>query len=378
MHTFPGTLACYRRAADMRVVLYSRRPRRGQNFSIELIVAGLLNELRPEFNARLAVSRFASNGLLRRAYNVVEAALRQGDVNHITGDVHFIAYLLAPEKTLLTVHDCCVISGKMDLRKRLIRELWFRMPARRAAFITVVSHTVKAQLLTHVAVPPEKIAVVPSFVPKAYRRIDKPFNTDYPVILQVGTGANKNLLRLCYALKGMRCKLRIIGQLNAEQKRTLRSCAIDYEQFEGVPTEQMVELYASSDVVAFVSTFEGFGMPIVEGNLVGRPVVTSNVESMPEVAGDAACLVDPFDPQSIRAGIERVLHDQAYREQLVQNGFINAKRFEAAAVARSYEQLYERILRRDTAAGASGQETARAKGAQEEGGSPPATSLPGK
>ena len=70
-------------------------------------------------------------------------------------------------------------------------------------------------------------------------------------------------------------------------------------------------------MLTFVSTYEGFGLPILESQATGRPVVTSNVSSMPEVAGDAACLVNPYDADSIREGILRVINDDAYRKDLM-------------------------------------------------------------
>ena len=84
-------------------------------------------------------------------------------------------------------------------------------------------------------------------------------------------------------------------------------------------------------------------MPIVEANAVGRPVVTSNVASMPEVAGNAACLVNPFDTESIRTGILRVIEDAAYRSELIAYGRINAKRFDADNIANQYLAIYQEM-----------------------------------
>jgi glycosyltransferase involved in cell wall biosynthesis len=84
-------------------------------------------------------------------------------------------------------------------------------------------------------------------------------------------------------------------------------------------------------------------MPITEANAIGRPVVTSRIEPMVSVAGGAACLVDPYDPMSIRSGILRVIEDRHYREVLVRLGFENAKRFSAEAVAQSYMAVYREL-----------------------------------
>jgi glycosyltransferase involved in cell wall biosynthesis len=84
-------------------------------------------------------------------------------------------------------------------------------------------------------------------------------------------------------------------------------------------------------------------MPILEAQTVGRPVVTSNISSMPEVAGSAACLVDPYSVESIRAGVLRVIEDAEYRANLISAGFENTQRFKAETVARAYAELYAEL-----------------------------------
>jgi glycosyltransferase involved in cell wall biosynthesis len=96
-------------------------------------------------------------------------------------------------------------------------------------------------------------------------------------------------------------------------------------------------------MVLFASTYEGFGLPIIEAQATGRPVVTSRVTAMPEVAGDGACLVDPYDVASIRSGVLRVLGDRGYRDSLVHRGFENVRRFEPGRIAAQYARLYEEV-----------------------------------
>ena len=98
--------------------------------------------------------------------------------------------------------------------------------------------------------------------------------------------------------------------------------------------------------MVFVSLAEGFGLPILEAQAIGRPVVTSDLSPMRDVAGGAACLVDPRNVDSIRAGIRRVIKDSNYREGLVELGLRNVVQYQPQVVASRYARLYEHIAQR--------------------------------
>lgn len=160
----------------------------------------------------------------------------------------------------------------------------------------------------------------------------------------MGTKANKNLERSLEALKDLTCKVILIGKLSETQQQLLIANSIDFVNYFNLSYEDIISYYKSADIVCFPSTYEGFGMPIVEAQAIGRPVLTSNIGAMAEVAGEGAYLINPFEVDSIRAGLLELIQNEALRIRLIQKGFENVGRFQIEHIARKYLELYDEMI----------------------------------
>jgi glycosyltransferase involved in cell wall biosynthesis len=333
------------REDKISVGFFQRRPRPGFSFSIEAIFEDVRDKLAAQIKSLVFISPYFNDGYFSKFRNIQAAARLQHkcQVNHITGEVHFLNLLMRKNKVLLTIHDCGMMYRKSGLAKIIVQWLYLKFPVSKSRIITTVSEATKRTIIGYTNCNPNKIHVIPVAVNQVFQPHQKAFHKARPVILHIGTGYNKNLERLIEALNGISCELVIVGKLSEEQSVLLQKHGTTYTNHYNVSTETIYQLYRECDLVAFVSTFEGFGMPIVEANVVERAVVTGNVSSMPEVASDAACFVDPFDVNSIREGILKVIRDDAFREELIVNGRKNKLRFEAGKIARQYYELYKEI-----------------------------------
>lgn len=330
----------------LRVVFFQRKPYDFHK-SIEFIFDDVRQRLSGRINPVKKVVSWYSKGILDRIKIIQEAKRYQGDINHITGDIHFAAIGLKKNRTILTVHDCGMLAASSGIKHALLKYFWFTLPLKKVALVTVVSEATKAEFLKYVNYPENRIKVIPVAVSEAFAFQPKPFNKEKPVILQIGTKPNKNLHRLIEALKGLSCHLQIVGIVPDDIKEKLELYGISWRAAADLTDAEIVAQYNACDLVSFVSTYEGFGMPIAEANAAGRPIITSNILSMPQVAADAACLVDPYDVSEIRAGVEKIINDDQYRDQLVRNGLQNCKRFNADHIANMYFALYQQLSSND-------------------------------
>ena len=165
---------------------------------------------------------------------------------------------------------------------------------------------------------------------------------------------HKNLERLIDAFHLVRnegldhLKLVLIGdeisKYAALRRAVHRHQLHKYVRFLGyLPEETLAVMYRLAGVFVFPSLYEGFGLPPLEAMASGTPVVTSNVSSLPEVAGDAAVLVDPYDPAAIADGIYRVLTDEQLRRGLRQRGLARARQFSWEDSVRRVREIYQQV-----------------------------------
>lgn len=324
----------------MKLVLVFRK-QRPDAFSIEELFRTVARELRKQ----IEVIEYEVGQRTDIVRDVRELRSLKADVYHVTGDINYLILLLPRGSTVLTVHDIGhYLVGLSGIKRQIYKWLWLDWPINTAAAVTCVSEETQRNICIHLKVQAARLVVIQNCYSPLFRPAPKAFNAERPVILQVGTKSYKNVKRLARALTGISCRLVLIGKIDLELAAALADASIDHVSHVNLSHEELVREYVACDVVAFASIGEGFGVPIIEAQAVGRPLVTSDVSPMREVAGRGACLVDPLSEESIRAGIRHVIDDPIYRADLVARGLINAQRFSASSVAGRYIAVYQGLL----------------------------------
>jgi len=264
-------------------------------------------------------------------------------------------------RTLLTVHDLSFVRYPQTADPRLYRYLNVAVPrsVQRADHILADSRNTARDLTELWGVPPERISVLYSGVEPRFRpltdgadlaRVRRRYGLPSHFILSVGTlQPRKNYERLIQAFGQLReiaedrsYHLVIVGDrgwLYEPIFDCVRRLGLEGEVlFPGfVADEDLPALYTLADLFAFPSLYEGFGLPVLEAMACGTPVVCSNASSLPEVAGEAALLVDPLDVEGWAEAMRRALEDEELRRELVARGLAQARRF-------TWERAAEELL----------------------------------
>lgn len=260
---------------------------------------------------------------------------------HITGAENYLIPFICKYKTVVTVHDLgFYIRQKKNLYTYLKFILWIK-PLLLANKVTFISEKSFLEAQKLVKFKKNQTCVITNPVSNLFKELsNRNFNSHKPRILHIGTKPNKNLERIIESIKDINCHLRIIGKLNDKDKNILKKHNTEFSQVQDISNDEIIKEYENCDIVCFASTYEGFGMPIIEGQAVGKAVVTSNISPMKEIANDSCVLVDPFNVASIKNGIIEAINNHSKYEEL---GKINVKRFSLDRKVEEYYNLYQKL-----------------------------------
>lgn len=280
----------------------------------------------------------------------------------------FFNYIIPPGvfgKKIAIVHDMAYKAYPETVREktRKFLELSLSRTCEQADKIITISQFSKSEIIHYLQISSDKIEVIPLGVDKNYyhsnytkndiEKIKKKYNINFEYFLYLGTiEPRKNIERLIIAYKDLYEQKHEIPKLILVGKKgwlydkifsTVEQLKLqDMIVFLGyIDIEDMPKLIKGAIAFVFPSLYEGFGLPPLEAMACGTPVITSNVSSLPEVVGEAGLLVNPFDINSIKEAMMRIVVEPDLRNELRGAGFIQAEKFSWKKTAKRIEQIID-------------------------------------
>jgi len=223
--------------------------------------------------------------------------------------------------------------------------------------VITVSKATEEDLVNNSIITRDKVEVIYSGVDKKFapasetecNRVKTKYKLDKPYILSVGTKEpRKNIGRLIEAFQSLANQdidLVLAGKYGWGENHmsNLKSQMSNIKEIGFVGDKDLPAFYSGAQVFAYPSLYEGFGMPILEAMACGCPVITSNISSLPEVAGDAALLVYPKDEKEIAKAMMALVDDEKLRNKLIKRGYEQVKKFSWQKTAEKTLELYHKI-----------------------------------
>jgi glycosyltransferase involved in cell wall biosynthesis len=294
-------------------------------------------------------------------YWLVDYLKNLNDTVHYTNQHFGRISMCAGLPFIVTVHDleriCFPFSAQEAGEEVSLKK--DAQAIRKAEAIIAVSENTKKDLLKYLQIPEDKISVVYNGVNhEAFKPTYQPILSS-PYILYVGSERpRKNLGRLLEAFAELKkvpgfTDLKLIkcgdpGRSDAFRDVTLqkiKELGLDSEVIfvDTISDDMLSAYYTSAKVLVYPSLYEGFGLPVLEAMACDCPVIASNVSSLPEVAGDSALLINPYDVQDIYSSIKRLLTDDGLRDDLVSKGRIHCMSFSWQKTAEKTMNVYHQV-----------------------------------
>ncbi|MBI2596997.1 glycosyltransferase family 4 protein [Candidatus Daviesbacteria bacterium] len=280
-------------------------------------------------------------------------------------DVYYLA-VLDNIRVVVTLYDTIPLTFPKEYFQNEKAKLWYMerlTQAKKAAKIITISKSSKKDIERLLEIPPEKIKVIYGGIDQKFKVMEilkiretlRKYKIKTPYILTVSTHSfHKNIERIFQAFKKYMIEeknaqliLVVVCRLISGEKRDwvkqLKELGIEKRVIltNFVEDDDLPAIYNGAKLFLFPSLYEGLGLPILEAQACGCPVITSNISSMPEVAGKGAILVDPYSTKDIIRGVREV---REIREELIKKGFENVKRFSWEKCARETLEVYREIL----------------------------------
>ena len=265
-------------------------------------------------------------------------------------------------KVIVTIYDTVFFSAPETMGDmKAISE--YKYAAERSDLILTISESAKSDIIKHFNVDEKKIEIVTpgidlekylhNYTDMELENVRKKYKLPENYILYLGTiEPRKNIERTIKAFikykKEVKDDLKFVivggkGWKYDNIMKLIESMGTDIILTGYIDEEDKIPIYKLAQIFAFPSLYEGFGMPVLEAMAAGVPVITSNVSSLPEVAGDAAILVNPLNEDEIFEAYKKILSDKKLQLEMIEKGLEQAKKFEWKESAKVLEQIYEKM-----------------------------------
>lgn len=269
--------------------------------------------------------------------------------------------LMPPCRTVVTIHDAIFLQfpKSFTLWHRTYARLLVPYSAKRSTRILTNSEQSKRNLVEYMKIDPEKIVVTylaaaSDFGPVAQpeiTRVRQMYNLNQYILTVGALEPRKNMIRLLQAFAQLRADGYSGELVHAGPKGWLFEdvmVEVDRLDLQGsvrflgrVPKQDLIGLYNAATCFVYPSLYEGFGLPVLEAMSCGCPVITSNLSSLPEIAGDAAIMIDPYNVQQFVKAMQEVLANPSFAHNLIQRGFQQAMQFSWARCAQETLAVYQ-------------------------------------